>query len=106
MWLEEIADSDLLVHVVDASNPRAIHQIESVDKILADLKLNKIPQVVVLNKADLLNVDDIEVLRRQILLDKDVSVVSISANVRETLRPLVEQVAVRIGKFAVSETAG
>jgi GTP-binding protein HflX len=104
--LEEIADSDLLVHVVDASNPRAIHQIESVDKILADLKLNKIPQVVVLNKADLVNVDDIEVLRRQILLDKDVSVVSISANVRETLRPLVEQVAVRIGKFAVSETAG
>jgi GTP-binding protein HflX len=104
--LEEIADSDLLVHVVDASNPRAIHQIESVDKILADLKLNKIPQVVVLNKADLVNVDDIEVLRRQILLDKDVSVVSISANVRETLRPLDEQVAVRIGKFAVSETAG
>ena len=32
--LEEISDSDLLVHVVDASNPRAIQQIEAVDKIL------------------------------------------------------------------------
>lgn len=104
--LEEIADSDLLVHVVDASNPRAAHQIESVDKILGDLGFNKIPQVLVLNKADLVSDDDLEVLRRQILLDKDVSVVSISANARETLRPLVEQVAVRIGKFAVSESAG
>jgi GTP-binding protein HflX len=48
--LEEIADSDLLVHVVDASNPRALHQIESVDKILADLDYRSIPQIVVLNK--------------------------------------------------------
>jgi GTP-binding protein HflX len=103
--LEEIADSDLLVHVVDASSPRAIHQIESVDKILGDLEFNKIPQIVVLNKSDLVSEEEIDVLRRQILLDKDVSVVSISANARETLRPLVEQVAVRIGKFAVSETA-
>ncbi len=35
--LEEISDSNLLVHVVDASNPRAMQQIESVDKILSEL---------------------------------------------------------------------
>jgi GTP-binding protein HflX len=40
--LEEISDSDLLVHVVDASNPQAMAQIESVEKILLDLKLNEI----------------------------------------------------------------
>ena len=43
--LEEIGDSDLLVHIVDASNPRAIQQIESVEKILLELELNKIPQI-------------------------------------------------------------
>jgi GTP-binding protein HflX len=64
--LEEIADSDLLVHVVDASNPRALHQIESVDKILADLEYNAIPQIIVLNKADLVPTEQVETLRRQI----------------------------------------
>jgi GTP-binding protein HflX len=102
--LEEIADSDLLVHVVDASNPRVLHQIESVDKILADLNYNSIPQVIVLNKADLVPADEIEILRRQINLDKGLDCVAISANVRETLKPLVEQIAARIGNFSI--TAG
>ena len=100
--LEEISDSDLLVHVVDASNPRVIHQIESVDKILADLQYNSIPQIIVLNKADLVSGEEIETLRRQIALDKGVECVAISANVRESLKPLVEQIAARIGTFSVA----
>ena len=100
--LEEISDSDLLVHVVDASNPRALHQVESVDKILADLNYNSIPQVIVLNKADLVSGDELETLRRQIALDKGVECVAISANKRDTLKPLVEHIAARIGNFSVS----
>jgi GTPase len=99
--LEEISDSDLLVHVVDASNPRAVHQIESVEKILTDLHLNRIPQIVVLNKSELLPEADLESLRRQLTLDKDVPAVSISAIRRDTLKPLVEQMAARIGNFSV-----
>lgn len=101
--LEEIADSDLLVHVVDASNPRAIHQIESVDKILVDLKFDQIPQIIVLNKSDLLTPEEIELLRRQIALDKDTESVAISAIRRETLKPLVEHIAARIGTFTVDD---
>jgi GTP-binding protein HflX len=100
--LEEIADSDLLVHVVDAANPRAVHQIESVDKILADLGYNGIPQLIVLNKADMVSAEEIEVLQRQIALDKGVECVAISANERETLKPLVEKIAARIGTFSVA----
>ena len=100
--LEEISDSDLLVHVVDASNPRAIHQIESVDKILTELEYNRIPQIIALNKADLLSRDDLENLSRQIGLDKGAECVSISANARETLGPFVELIAARIGTFSVS----
>jgi len=100
--LEEIADSDLLVHVVDASNPRAIHQIESVDKILTELHYNSIPQIIALNKADLVSPEDLETLRRQIGLDKGAECVSISANAREPLNPLVELIAARIGTFSVA----
>jgi len=99
--LEEISDSDLLVHVVDASNPRASHQIESVDKILSDLKYNSIPQIIVLNKADLVAPGEIETLRRQVLLDKGAECVAISANVRETLKPMVEEIATRLGSFNI-----
>ncbi|HYJ90245.1 MAG TPA: GTPase, partial [Pyrinomonadaceae bacterium] len=100
--LEEISDSDLLVHVVDASNPRVIQQIESVGKILSSLKLNTIPQIIVLNKADLVPDGEIEALTRQVCLDKPLECVAISAIHRETLRPLVEKVAAMIGKFVVS----
>jgi GTP-binding protein HflX len=101
--LEEIADSDLLVHVVDASNPRVMQQIDSVDNILNELKLKNIPQILVLNKADMLPPGEIDILRRQLLLDKPIECVAISAIHRESLKPLVEAMAVRIGKFEVTE---
>jgi GTPase len=101
--LEEISDSDLLVHVVDASNPRVVQQIESVNKILTDLKFNSIPQIIVFNKSDLVEPVEIGQLERQVCLDKPVECVSISAIRRESLRPLVECVAVRIGKFALTQ---
>jgi len=100
--LEEIADSDLLVHVVDASNPRVMQQIDSVDNILKELNLNSIPQVLVLNKADLLPPGEIDNLRRQVMFDKPTECVAISAIRRDSIKPLVEAMAVRIGKFSVS----
>lgn len=90
--LEEIADSNLLVHVVDASNSRVLQQIASVNKILGDLEFNEIPQLIVLNRSDLLTADVIEQLERQISLDSGLTSVAISAIARETLRPMVEAV--------------
>lgn len=104
--LEEISDSDLLVHVVDAANPRAIQQIESVGKILNELELNNIPQIIVLNKSDLLDEPSIEALIRQISLDNNSEVVAISAIRSETLKPLVEKIgqilAKDLNKFATN----
>lgn len=91
--LEEIADSDLLIHVVDASNPRALQQIESVDKILRDLGFDQLPQIVALNKSDLLNELQVKALMRQILLDKHVDSVAISAIRRNSLDELTERIA-------------
>jgi GTP-binding protein HflX len=96
--LEEISDSDLLVHVVDASNAHAIHQIESVDKILGELELNKIPRMVVLNKSDLLDEISIEALARQISLDKGQENVAVSAIEPKTLKPLLEKIGEIVSK--------
>lgn len=97
--LEEISDSDLLVHVVDASNAAALQQIASVDKILTELKLNEIPQIIVLNKADLTDPDQLEALTRQISLDKGVPSVAVSAIQPKSLGVLVARIGDRVNKF-------
>ena len=52
--LDETADADLLVHVVDASSPERDAQIEEVDRVLAEIGADTVPTLVVLNKIDLL----------------------------------------------------
>lgn len=56
--LEELADSNLLVHCIDASDPRKDQKIEAVEGILAELKLLDIPCLRVYNKCDLLPADE------------------------------------------------
>ncbi len=100
--LEEISDSDLLVHVADASHPQVLQQIASVGKIIADLEFNEIPQLLVLNKSDLVEPEAIDNLTRQVSLDTDAQCVSISAIHRETLRPMVDAIARQMGTFDLS----
>ncbi len=50
--LEEARQADLLLHVVDASNPEAEKQIEAVKTVLDELGLADQPTLLVLNKAD------------------------------------------------------
>jgi GTPase len=50
--LEELADADLLLHLVDAADERLDDKKEAVERLLAHLQLDSIPRLVVLNKAD------------------------------------------------------
>ncbi len=50
--LEELEDADLLLHVVDLSNPRFEEQIAAVERILQDLELDRISRLLVFNKVD------------------------------------------------------
>jgi GTP-binding protein HflX len=50
--LEEVADADMLVHVVDASHERAWDHIDVVEDTLAELEAARIPKLLVLNKVD------------------------------------------------------
>ena len=63
--LEEIADADILLHVVDASHPNALQQIEVVNRTLYDdLGITEIPIMMVLNKVDLASDEEPEELAR------------------------------------------
>ena len=56
--LEEIAEADLLLHVIDISHPNALNHNEAVQNTLSDIKADHIPVVTVLNKIDLLSDPD------------------------------------------------
>ena len=51
--LEELADADLLVHIVDITHPNAEQQFETVERTLAELGLTEKPRILVFNKLDL-----------------------------------------------------
>ena len=90
--LEEIGDSRLLIHLVDVSNPRWPQQIQSVERILEELKVAQIPTILALNKADLLATDEAEATSRQLAQAGSRNVVAISALNRSTLQPLLEKI--------------
>jgi GTP-binding protein HflX len=103
--LEEIADSDLLIHLIDASNPRWEQQLESVDKILADLDFGNIPRLVVFNKADLVDVETLEAILRQSCAATVSSrqCIAVTATDARTLRPMLEMAGAILARDLTSE---
>ncbi|MFN3377583.1 MAG: GTPase HflX, partial [Burkholderiaceae bacterium] len=50
--LQEAAEADLLLHVVDASNPDFPEQLDDVQKVLKEIGADQVPQILVFNKID------------------------------------------------------
>ncbi|SHE53671.1 GTPase HflX [Clostridium fallax] len=63
--LEEVIYSDLLCHVVDASSPYVREQIKAVEEVLTELGSEDKSKVLILNKIDLANVEDLEKLKEE-----------------------------------------
>ncbi|MEG9247642.1 GTPase HflX [Arthrobacter sp. Soc17.1.1.1] len=63
--LEEVADSDLILHVVDASHPDPEGQIAAVRAVLTEIDARKVPEIIVFNKADAADPFVIERLRQR-----------------------------------------
>jgi GTPase len=92
--LEELENADLLLHVIDISNPRHRNQVRSVETILDELGLNTIPTIRVLNKIDLVASDALEIVIRRL------GGIPISALDRSTFKPLVEAMHKAVDRFA------
>ncbi|MDX2448139.1 MAG: GTPase HflX [Desulfobacterales bacterium] len=90
--LEELESADILLHVIDISNPRHPEQINSVENLLSDLALQQIPLVRVLNKQDLVPAQERDRLSR---IYKGFS---ISARQSSTLRPLIDRLEGMMGR--------
>ncbi|MEN8232679.1 MAG: GTPase HflX [Thermodesulfobacteriota bacterium] len=89
---EELYEADMLVHVIDASNPRFPDQIGVVEKQLRELGLDKIPCLRVLNKIDLIAEDYAEIQCREY------RAVSLSALDAKTLGPFLDMAQKTIGR--------
>ena len=61
--LEEVADADVIVHVVDGSHPDPASQLSTVREVIAEVGAREIPEIVVFNKSDLVSDDDRLLLR-------------------------------------------
>ncbi|OGW85367.1 MAG: GTPase HflX [Omnitrophica bacterium RIFCSPLOWO2_01_FULL_45_10b] len=85
--LEEVTDADVLVHVLDISNPSCHSQYESVWKVLEELKAETKPSVLALNKIDLLDEVQVQQISRKYL-----GGVPISAKYKLNLGRLVEKI--------------
>nr|WP_319394803.1 GTPase HflX [uncultured Desulfobacter sp.] len=83
--LEELEQADVILHVIDISNPRYMQQKETVDQLLKSLNLNKIPTLYVFNKVDLADLDNFD---SPWLLNQGIVV---SARNKSSLAPLVEK---------------
>jgi GTP-binding protein HflX len=59
---DELQESDLLIHLVDISNPCFDERIEAVDKILFELDLHRIPRLLAFNKEDRLGREEVEAI--------------------------------------------
>jgi GTP-binding protein HflX len=88
--LEELETADLLLHVIDISNPRFEEQIESVESIVGDLNLQHIHIIRVLNKKDLLTPERADSLAVRF------KGIPVSAPRAATLLPLIEEMQLRI----------
>ncbi|ROQ16932.1 GTP-binding protein HflX [Rathayibacter sp. PhB93] len=61
--LEEVADSDIIVHVVDASHPDPAGQIATVRDVIGEVGARSIPEIIAFNKSDLVDEGQRLVLR-------------------------------------------
>lgn len=62
--LEEAVNADLLLHIIDSANPEVLRQIESVEKVLAEIGCGEKQMLKVLNKVDIARkISDIEMLQ-------------------------------------------
>jgi len=100
--LEEISGSSLLIHAVDVSNPRWPQQIQSVKRILEELKLSEIPVVLALNKADLVDSVELDAALRQSQTEAS-EIVTISALKPASLVPLLEKAGAILARNLAAE---
>jgi len=90
---EETADADLLLHVIDAADAHRDQHIDATETLLAQLKLQHIPRLLVFNKIDMVDDD-----ARARLLNGHTDAVTLSATDRQSAHVLLDLIASKLQK--------
>ena len=86
--LEEVADADVIVHVVDGSHPDPGSQLSTVRDVIGEVGARHLPEIVVFNKADLVDDD-----QRLVLRGIDPRAIFVSARTGEGVAELLARIA-------------
>ncbi len=86
--LEEIGDSDLIVHVVDASHPDPASQIATVREVISEVDAHNIPELIVFNKIDL-----VDETQRIALRSMEANSIQVSSRSGEGIEALQQRIA-------------
>ena len=98
--LEELEAADLLLHVADASHPDLLQQISAVESILAEMELDRMPRLMILNKWD-----QLEAPARAELADAFPHALTISAKNGEGCKALLEELELLLLRHPASMIA-
>jgi len=89
---DELQESDLLIHLVDMSDPSYEEHIRNVEGLLEDLGLDSVPRLLVFNKEDRLDRTEAEAIVRKY------GAISLSAHRPESLPRLLEAIGRKLGQ--------
>ncbi|WP_374283685.1 GTPase HflX [Desulfovibrio sp.] len=98
--LEELEAADLLLHVADASHPDLLQQISAVETILAEMELDRMPRLMILNKWD-----QLEAPARAELADAFPHALPISAKKGDGCKALLEELELLLLRHPASLVA-
>lgn len=90
--LEEVKDATLVLHVVDASSPAACEQAAHVGEVLREIGAGETPVLLVLNKIDLVEAEDVAYLRQRLLGEGLGETAAVSALNRAGLDSLLDAI--------------
>lgn len=94
--LEEAREADLLLHVIDASDPDWEEHREVVQEVLEELELRERPQLLVFNKTDRITHQEEEAMRTRVRALEDTPAVFVSALQEESLTKVRDSLKARI----------
>jgi len=86
--LEEVADADVIVHVVDGSHPDPASQLTTVRDVIGEVDARHLPEIVVFNKSDLIDED-----QRLVLRGLEPSAIFASARTREGVDEILTRIS-------------
>ena len=111
--LQEAADADLLLHVVDGSSPDYLEQIEEVQRVLSEIGAADVPQILVFNKLDAIEKDNLPLQLQDVFElrgafegeSRSVDRVFVSAQKGQGLPELREMLASQAAQFQTDEVS-